>query len=295
MKDRPESKVLDLINLIETQLVIKLPKDVVETMLEYSIAEFGNFKHKDTSIYIEEETGYLVYTSPLTNNVSLVIVTEGIEFLLDTNVNKEEEEGKNHLSSTKQAIVDYFKKVDFIVLEFDGETYHSLEPNDEFFGEEVLFDSDGLSIKMSEIDSIIHLEDNLFKIYGTKFRCYEQKSLDFKAPVVNLRDEEESIKANLEPVKDNDSLINTHNTDGSKTSFYDIFEGCTDVDSVCEKNNFLWHHGVILKSLVGIVLSSTKELTRHSGTDALRDARKIRASIDKIIIGLENDKKRKEG
>jgi hypothetical protein len=61
------------------------------------------------------------------------------------------------------------------------------------------------------------------------------------------------------------------------------------VDSVCEKNNFLWHHGVILKSLVGLVLSNTKGITRHSGTSSLRDARKIRASIDKIIIGLENE------
>ena len=58
---------------------------------------------------------------------------------------------------------------------------------------------------------------------------------------------------------------------------------------MCEKNGFLWHHGVILKSLVGLALSQTKGVQRHSGTNALRDARKIKASIEKIIKNLEDE------
>lgn len=129
-------------------------------------------------------------------------------------------------------------------------------------------------------------EKPLLECIGRGLKCvscneFRKNSLTEEEVFVATEPEKETIYKAEAPA--------THNTDGGKTTFYDIFEGCTDVDSVCEKNGFLWHHGVILKSLVGLALSQTKGVHRHSGTDALRDAKKIKASIEKVIKMLENE------
>lgn len=66
-----------------------------------------------------------------------------------------------------------------------------------------------------------------------------------------------------------------HNTDGGKTTYYDVFDGCTDVDSVMMKLHMTGAEFTILKSLIGIVISRHSGHTRHSGTDAERDCNKI--------------------
>jgi len=87
----------------------------------------------------------------------------------------------------------------------------------------------------------------------------------------------------------------THNTDGSKTTFYDLFEGCTDVDSVMMKNELTGAEFTILKSLVGIIKSRKENgVQRHSGTTALRDCRKIEHYVGLIKADLERVEGRTE-
>lgn len=67
--------------------------------------------------------------------------------------------------------------------------------------------------------------------------------------------------------------FNTHNTDGSKTNFYDV-NGCKDVDDLCEHWGLSFAEGNCLKALVGIAKARGGEV-RHDGTSAKRDAKKL--------------------
>ena len=64
-----------------------------------------------------------------------------------------------------------------------------------------------------------------------------------------------------------------HNTDGSKTSFYDVGD-CLDVDDLCEHWNLSFAEGNCLKALVGIAKARSGEM-RHQGTSDKRDAKKL--------------------
>lgn len=60
-----------------------------------------------------------------------------------------------------------------------------------------------------------------------------------------------------------------HNTDGCKTTFYNI-DGCKDVDDVAEHWELKGDEFNCLKAIAGIALGS-----RHSGTTPMRDANKL--------------------
>ena len=70
-----------------------------------------------------------------------------------------------------------------------------------------------------------------------------------------------------------DRLIELHNTDGGKTSFYNI-DGCNDVDDLCEHWGLSFNEGNCLKAIVGIA-KSRSGIVRHKGTSAARDAKKL--------------------
>lgn len=61
-----------------------------------------------------------------------------------------------------------------------------------------------------------------------------------------------------------------HNTDGSKTSFYDIPRWVKDVDDLAEYLDLRGDEFNCLKALFGISLGA-----RHEGTSPLRDAKKL--------------------
>ena len=86
-----------------------------------------------------------------------------------------------------------------------------------------------------------------------------------------------------------------HNTDGGKTSFYDIFEGCTDVDSVMMKHELTGAEFTILKSLVGVIKGRKEDISRHGSNSALsakdnaiRDCNKILRYTNLIKDSLED-------
>jgi len=72
-------------------------------------------------------------------------------------------------------------------------------------------------------------------------------------------------------------------SDGGKNSYYDVFEGCTDVDSFCLKHNVSFAEGNILKALVGIINAKNGKGSRHYGTGIIRDCRKIVHYADLIL------------
>jgi len=74
--------------------------------------------------------------------------------------------------------------------------------------------------------------------------------------------------------------LNNHNTDGSKTDFYDV-NGCSDVDDLCEHWKLNFFEGNCLKALVGIAKARCGEV-RHHGTDASRDAKKLLHYAERI-------------
>ena len=74
--------------------------------------------------------------------------------------------------------------------------------------------------------------------------------------------------------KEEPTIKGNHNTDGSKTSYYDI--DVSDVDTIdinwlADKLNLSFFQGNVLKSLYGIA----NPIDRHSGTSSLRDAKKM--------------------
>ena len=72
---------------------------------------------------------------------------------------------------------------------------------------------------------------------------------------------------------------------GGKTDFYNII-GCTDVDDLAEHWGLKGDEFNCLKAIPGIALGS-----RHSGTDPLRDARKLQHYANRIVARLEKGKK----
>ena len=62
---------------------------------------------------------------------------------------------------------------------------------------------------------------------------------------------------------------------GTKNNYYDVFDGCTDVDSVCQKLDMNFFEGNILKALIGINRARHTGDTRHTGTSIERDINKI--------------------
>ena len=78
---------------------------------------------------------------------------------------------------------------------------------------------------------------------------------------------------------------NTHNTDGGKTSFYDI-GGCKDVDDLCEHWGLSFAEGNCLKAIVGIA-KARGGITRHKGTSAKRDANKLLHYAKRIVKVVE--------
>lgn len=77
---------------------------------------------------------------------------------------------------------------------------------------------------------------------------------------------------------------NIHNTDGSKTSFYDC-KGCEDVDDLAEHWELKGDEFNCLKAIVGIAKGS-----RHDGTTPLRDAKKLVHYANRILKRIENDR-----
>ena len=73
-------------------------------------------------------------------------------------------------------------------------------------------------------------------------------------------------------------------SDGGKTDFYDI-GNAKDVDDLCEHWSLKFDEGNCLKAIVGIAKGS-----RHSGTNNLRDARKLVHYANRILKRIENDK-----
>ena len=67
--------------------------------------------------------------------------------------------------------------------------------------------------------------------------------------------------------------LNTHNTDGSKTNFYDV-NGCEDVDDLAEHWKLYGDEFNVLKALVGIA-KARQGHERHGGTDSKRDTKKL--------------------
>lgn len=74
----------------------------------------------------------------------------------------------------------------------------------------------------------------------------------------------------------------THNTDGSKTSFYNIPDWVKDVDDLAEYWDLRGDEFNCLKALAGIALGS-----RHSGTNPMRDANKLVHYANRIKSKLE--------
>jgi len=66
-------------------------------------------------------------------------------------------------------------------------------------------------------------------------------------------------------------------SDGSKTDFYDIGDA-KDVDDLCEHWGLSFDEGNCLKAIVGIAKGN-----RHSGTNKLRDARKLVHYANRIL------------
>lgn len=91
----------------------------------------------------------------------------------------------------------------------------------------------------------------------------------------------EDIEASYCPNCKEGIELNEHNTDGSKTDFYDI-GNCKDVDDLCHHWNMNFFEGNILKALVGMA-KGRKGNVRHSGTSYERDLNKAKHYIDKLI------------
>lgn len=72
---------------------------------------------------------------------------------------------------------------------------------------------------------------------------------------------------------------------GGATDFYDIGH-CKDVDDLTDHWGMDFSGGNCLKALVGIYKGS-----RHSGTSALRDARKLQHYANRIVARLEKEQK----
>lgn len=82
------------------------------------------------------------------------------------------------------------------------------------------------------------------------------------------------------------SSKSVHNTDGSKTSFYNIPDWVKDVDDLAEHWNLKGDEFNCLKAIAGIALGS-----RHSGTSPIRDAKKLQHYSSRIVARLEKDSK----
>ncbi len=80
-------------------------------------------------------------------------------------------------------------------------------------------------------------------------------------------------------------------SDGGKTDYYDVFTGCTDVDSFCAKNNLSFFEGNVLKALVGVVKGKSNGEPRHKGTSVLRDLKKMRFYVNKMLEEYEGEEK----
>lgn len=77
-----------------------------------------------------------------------------------------------------------------------------------------------------------------------------------------------------------------HNTDGSKTSFYDIPSWVKDVDDLAEHWGLKGDEFNCLKAIVGISLGA-----RHSGTSPKRDANKLLHYSTRIVARLDKETK----
>lgn len=62
---------------------------------------------------------------------------------------------------------------------------------------------------------------------------------------------------------------------GGKSAYYNVFQGCTDVDSVALKHNLHGFQFNVLKAFVGIMLERNGQGGRHAGTTTERDCNKI--------------------
>lgn len=71
-------------------------------------------------------------------------------------------------------------------------------------------------------------------------------------------------------------------SDGSKTDFYDVGDA-KDVDDLCEHWGLSFDEGNCLKAIVGIAKGS-----RHSGTNPMRDARKLVHYADRVLKRVSN-------
>ena len=65
-----------------------------------------------------------------------------------------------------------------------------------------------------------------------------------------------------------------HNTDGSKTDFYDI-EDCIDLDDLSDHLELTSSEFNVMKSIFGIAIERKVGRSRHNGTNSERDANKL--------------------
>lgn len=82
---------------------------------------------------------------------------------------------------------------------------------------------------------------------------------------------------------------NSHNTNGSKTDFYNIV-GCEDVDDLAAYWKLTFSEGNCLKAIVGIAKGRAGE-NRHSGTNTERDANKLMHYANRVKIELKKGNK----
>lgn len=71
-------------------------------------------------------------------------------------------------------------------------------------------------------------------------------------------------------------------TAGGPTSYYDV-KDCKDVDEICEYLGMSFAEGNALKALFGIAIARKSGSTRHTGTNAKRDAAKLKHYANRIF------------
>ena len=79
----------------------------------------------------------------------------------------------------------------------------------------------------------------------------------------------------VEPVDIKDTKVSNTKRTGGKTDYYNIFDGCTDVDSFCMKYDINGFEFNILKAFVGIINAKRGKGSRHGDSSLSIDATKL--------------------
>ena len=76
-------------------------------------------------------------------------------------------------------------------------------------------------------------------------------------------------------ISDEINKISTHNTNGSKTDYYNIPDWVFDVDDIAEYLDLRGDEFNCLKAIFGIAIARKTGIPRHSGSDMQRDSKKL--------------------